>query len=38
VEVSESDAKDINFVQTGYSMGYDSTHSFEVKIKKGKGT
>jgi len=35
--VNDEDVKDIQFVQTGYAMPYESTHSFEVNIKKGKG-
>ena len=31
--MSDSDIKDISFVQTGYSMVYDSTHNFDIKIR-----
>jgi hypothetical protein len=37
VNVGDNDVKDITFIQTGYSMPYDSTHSFDVVVKKGKG-
>ena len=37
IDLSDHDIKNIHFVQTGYAMPYESTHKFDVKIKKGKG-
>jgi len=36
IDLSGEDNKEYTFIQTGYSLPYDSTHSFSLTIQKGK--
>jgi hypothetical protein len=38
IDLQDQDIKNIQFTQTGYAMPYESTHKFDVKVRKGKGT
>lgn len=37
IDVTDKNIQDIEFLQTGYSMPYTSTHDFDIKVKKGSG-
>ena len=35
IDVQEEDSREYQFIQTGYAMPYESTHTFDISIKKG---